>query len=62
MFHYKVPSTCAADKNEYEVKSLPMETPLKEMIQEAWKDYPFRTVIGIAKDGRPILSPFKSGG
>lgn len=32
------------------------------MIKEAWKAVPFRTSIGIAKDGRPILSPLRDGG
>ena len=62
MFNYKVPSSCIADKSSNEVRALPMSNPMKEMIKDSWKDYPFRTVIGIAKDGRPILSPFKDGG
>lgn len=62
MFNYKVATTCIPNRETNEIKELPMNTPVKEMIQEAWKDYKFRTVIGIAKDGRPILSPFKEGG
>ena len=62
MFNYKVATSCIPQREQNEVKSLPMNKPMKEMILDSWKDYPFRTVIGIAKDGRPILSPYHSGG
>lgn len=39
-----------------------MGNPIKEMIKEGYKDYRYRQVIGIAKDGRPILSPYRNGG
>ena len=38
MYNYKVPSTCIADKEQYDIKPLPMEDPVKEMITDVWKN------------------------
>lgn len=62
VYHYKVPGTCLVNPQEYEVLDLPQTGNITDLIKEAWLDTPFRTTIGIAKDGRPILSPYRNNG
>lgn len=43
-------------------KSGPMNQDVKTLMEDVWKAVPYRTPVGIAKDGRPILSPYKNNG
>ena len=62
MYHYKTPSICLANSTNWDIKDLPQTGDVKSLIRKVWQEVPFRTAIGISKDGRPILSPYKEGG
>lgn len=67
-FNYNAPSTCIADPATYSAKKETIEDEDSEdvaggMITTAYtKSLPFRSVYGLAKDGRPIYTPFKNDG
>jgi hypothetical protein len=62
MFHYHAASTCLADPS-YSSKSGKMDQDIQEIITEAFTDsLPYRSALGIFKDGRPIYIPFFNGG
>jgi hypothetical protein len=39
-----------------------MEKDVKDTITSAYKAKPYRSTLGIAKDGRPVYTPFHSNG
>lgn len=39
-----------------------MKQDVKTYMQFGWLGMPYRTAIGISKDGRPILSPYQNNG
>lgn len=62
VFHYHSASTCVADKATYQSKTGAMTDDVKTVMEQAWAAIPYRSAFGIAKDGRPILSPFHGNG
>ena len=60
-----MPSPCVADTSgEYDSKiTMKFNGDPKERMIEAYSTYmPYRSVIGVSKDGRPIFSPYYDNG
>lgn len=62
VFHYHTAATCLADAAAYMSKTGRMDRDVKTFMQNAWMAIPFRTAVGVSKDGRPILSPYHDNG
>jgi len=62
VFHYHSASPClSARKADYELKTGAVDVDFKTQLMEAWAGSD-REAIGIAKDGRPIMSPMYTSG
>lgn len=63
MFHYHAASTCLADPTTFQNKKGKMDLDISDLINETYLvSLPYRSVYGIAKDGRPIYTPLKEDG
>ena len=61
--HYHSASTCVADKDSYENQGPPFTSDVVDSITEAFETHlSYRSVFGLAKDGRPVYTPLHSGG
>jgi len=60
IFHYHSASPCIADAATYEAKLATGRNTddIKTQMQTAWQAKPDSDVLGIAKDGRPIMTPY----
>ena len=56
-----LPSSCIADNQSYALLPPPMNQDPSTFMQSSWSAVPYRTAIGISKDGRIIWSPYSSG-
>jgi hypothetical protein len=54
-------SSCIANNLSYALLPPPMNQDPSTFMQTAWSAIPYRTAIGLAKDGRIIWSPYSSG-
>lgn len=61
VFHYHSASICQAN-SAYQFNSGAMDQDLKTIMAEGWAQCPYRSALAISKDGRPILTPYYSGG
>lgn len=62
MMYYSA-STCVADKKYLPRKEGPMDLPVEEVMNDAYTSHlPYRSVLGISKDGRPIYTPLHGNG
>lgn len=57
----KAASNCIAQASRASTSGW-LTTDKKTKMLEAWAQCPYRKVLGVSKDGRPILTPYKSGG
>jgi len=63
-YHYHFPSTCVANSTiSEELKNSDSslantETDVLNGYREQFKALPYRSVFGLAKDGRPIYTPY----
>lgn len=62
VYHYHSASTCIANKTYYENQTEPINQDIKTLMEFVWLDKPYRSAIGVSKDGRPILSPYYNNG
>ena len=63
VFHYHTVQACGTGLTTQEAKLSSPTGDVIEAIKNAWSnDMPYRTPIGLAKDGRPIYSPLKNNG
>merc|ERR1712046_69509 len=63
IFHYHTAQTCGKEMTTQEKLLDSKTSDVKEILKSAYTaDLPYRTPIGIAKDGRPIYSPLKDNG
>ena len=63
IMHYHSASTCVADKDSYENQGPPFTADVVDSITEAFEtNLSYRSVFGLAKDGRPVYTPLHSGG
>lgn len=63
IFHYHTASTCRADRTWINGKTGRVDQGVKEMTKEVYTQHlSYRSVLGISKDGRPIYTPYHSGG
>lgn len=61
--HYHVASTCQGNPNWNTDNRATIQTEdILKSVREAWKGKPYRSVLGISKDGRPIYGPFYNNG
>ena len=62
IMHYHSASTCIPDKESYENIG-PFTQDIVETMTTAYQsNLPYRSVFGLAKDGRPVYTPMHSGG
>ena len=61
MFHYHTPSPCFADVNLDPAKKT-KDLDVLDHIIESYVKKPYREVMGLSKDGRPIYSPLHGNG
>jgi len=63
VFHYHTASSCIGDPDYYTKNPGPLrEGDVKDTITAGFKVTPYRSTLGIAKDGRPVYTPLHSGG
>lgn len=60
--HYHVPSPCMADHTWDDNGVTAQRNDVISSIRSAYELRPYRTLVGISKDGRPIYSPYYSNG
>lgn len=62
-FHYHTASTCQADASYINNTDKVADYDIVEIITEAFSEsLAYRSVLGLAKDGRPIYTPFRNNG
>ena len=62
VFHYHAPTTCLKDQSYLE-NSMPNNRDVMESIGNYYSsELPYRSVLGISKDGRPIYTPLYGNG
>ena len=63
VFHYHSASTCIADEGIHDdMRPMTRNGDIMTEIREAYAKLPYRSVFGIAKDGRLIYTPFYDNG
>ena len=61
VFHYHSAATCLVDAALGQTSGK-MDQDVKQFMQEKWLAIPYASAMGISKDGRPILTPYKNNG
>lgn len=62
IYHYHVASPCIANASLGGLGNGSLTVDPKTWMMQQWKAVPFRTAIGISKDGYPIYSPYFGNG